>query len=160
MARVPLSKALLTCLKWMLAKPPHLRLRSLLDLQKHDRWPCASTLSTPWAAIANTFPQALLSSRLVGTSWVQSWSLTSYPLLVLGWSHNTGDIMLIHHYSHKRGNSSRKTRTKPWIYDRAEVCNSNDFHSASEIYQQAALQDCSAKSTAAILVWCLWPQHR
>ena len=37
-ASMPLFKALLTCLKWMLAKPPHLRLRSLrLDLQKHDR---------------------------------------------------------------------------------------------------------------------------
>lgn len=158
---MPLSKALLTCLKWMLAKPPHLRLGSLLlDLQKRNRWVCAYTLSTPSAAITNTFPQAPLSSRLLGEGWVQSWSLTFHPLLIWGWSQNTADIMFIHHYSdHKRGNLSRRNRKKHWIYDRAEVCNTSDFHSAGEIYHSADLQDYSTKSTAAILAWCLWPQH-
>lgn len=36
-ASMPLSKALLTSWKWMLAKPPHLRLRSVLDLEKHEQ---------------------------------------------------------------------------------------------------------------------------
>lgn len=34
-ASMPFSKALLTYWKQMLAKPPHLRLKSVLDLQKH-----------------------------------------------------------------------------------------------------------------------------
>lgn len=161
-ANLPLSKALLTCSKWMLTKPPYLRLKPLvLDLQKHDRWACASTLSAPSATIANTFLQALISSPLVGMGWVQSWSLIFYPLLGLGWSQNTGDIIFIPHYNYcKRENLSTRNRDKPWIYDRAEVCNINDFHSAGEIYYSAELQECNTKSTGAILVWCLWPQHQ
>lgn len=120
MARMPLSKALLTSLKWMLAKPPHLRLRSpLLDLQKCHSWvACTSTLSTPSAAITNTVQQALLSNYLVGRRWVESWPLAFYVLLTLAWSQKTVVIMFIHHYSdHKRRNLCRRNRKKnldPW----------------------------------------------
>lgn len=50
--------------------------------------------------------------------------------------------MFTDHYSnHKRGNLPRRNTNKPWDYDKAEVRNTNDFHSASKIYHSADLQE-------------------